>query len=57
LIYETLDGKIRGSLRTEDNSVDVSKFASLFGGGGHRRASGFVIEGKISKSKNFIKIV
>jgi len=57
LIYETLDGKIRGSLRTEDNSVDVSKFASLFGGGGHRRASGFVIDGKISKSKNFIKIV
>lgn len=57
LIYETEDGKIRGSLRTEDNNIDVSRFASLFGGGGHKKASGFVIEGRIEKVKNNIRIV
>ena len=57
LIYETKDGRIRGSLRTENKDVDVSRFAKLFGGGGHKRASGFEIEGKIEKIKNNIRIL
>jgi phosphoesterase RecJ-like protein len=52
LIYETADGKLKGSLRTERNDVDVAAVASLFGGGGHKRASGFSIEGKLIKTKN-----
>ena len=44
LLIETPDGKIKASLRTEDNQVDVSRLARLFGGGGHRKAAGFTID-------------
>ena len=47
LIYEGFDGRIRGSLRTESDTIDLSKFAGLLGGGGHKKASGFSISGKI----------
>lgn len=35
------DGKYRVSLRS-NNDVDVSEIATLFGGGGHKQAAGFV---------------
>lgn len=39
---------IKGSLRSEEyKGIDVSKIAALFGGGGHKLASGFEIKGKI----------
>ena len=41
LLIETPDGKIKASLRTESEVVDVSSLARLFGGGGHRKAAGF----------------
>lgn len=44
LLIETPDGNIKASLRTEDNAVDVSALARLFGGGGHRKAAGFTLE-------------
>ncbi|MBI3260861.1 bifunctional oligoribonuclease/PAP phosphatase NrnA [Candidatus Berkelbacteria bacterium] len=47
LFTEVDDGKLKASIRTETDGVDVSQFAEIFGGGGHRRASGFVIDGKI----------
>ncbi|MCX6744928.1 MAG: bifunctional oligoribonuclease/PAP phosphatase NrnA [Candidatus Parcubacteria bacterium] len=34
---------IKGSLRTTKDSVDVSQIASLFNGGGHKKASGFKV--------------
>ena len=38
------DGKeYRFSLRSSNDGVDVSKVAGLFGGGGHRNASGFSV--------------
>ncbi len=43
LFFETPEGQIRASLRTEKENVDVSKIAKLFGGGGHQKASGFTI--------------
>ena len=45
LFFETPDGKIRASIRTENDDVDVSKIANIFGGGGHKRAAGFTIDG------------
>jgi len=51
------DGKIKGSLRTAYPDVDVSKLAQALGGGGHKKASGFILEGKMKKSENGIKIV
>ncbi|MCL5410410.1 MAG: DHH family phosphoesterase [Patescibacteria group bacterium] len=49
LLYETADGKIRGSLRTEKDSVSVSKLADLLGGGGHKKAAGFSFSGQIKQ--------
>ena len=43
LFYETEEGLIRASLRTEKESVDVSRIAKLFGGGGHKKAAGFTV--------------
>ncbi len=51
LLIETPDGKIKASLRTEEDRVDVSKIARIFGGGGHRKAAGFTFDGKL---KNLI---
>lgn len=47
LLYETNDGRIKGSFRTESEEVDLSRLASLFGGGGHKKASGFSVKGKL----------
>lgn len=45
--------QVKGSLRSEENkNVDVSFLAHLFGGGGHKLASGFEIPGKITKQKD-----
>ena len=52
LIYETLDGNIKGSLRTEKNDIDVSILASLLGGGGHKKAAGFTIPGELGSTGN-----
>ena len=43
-LYETGDLEFKVSLRSKDR-VDVSKIAVTFGGGGHKRAAGFDIEG------------
>jgi phosphoesterase RecJ-like protein len=47
LFYETTDQKIRASIRTESDRVDVSRLAQIFGGGGHKRAAGFTVDGKL----------
>lgn len=57
LLYETSDGNIRGSLRTENSGVDVSVLAKLCGGGGHKKAAGFTIKGKIEKVDNVWRVV
>ncbi len=44
--YET--GKVKGSLRTTRDDIDVSAIAQKFGGGGHQKAAGFEIEGKLT---------
>jgi len=44
LLSERNKGGIKGSLRTEDSNVDVSKLAAIFGGGGHIKAAGFNID-------------
>lgn len=43
------DGVVKGSLRTQRNDVDLSALASNFGGGGHKKASGFRVAGRLQK--------
>jgi len=51
LIREVGGGAIKGSLRTSHDKVDVSKLARRLGGGGHKKASGFFISGKLKDTK------
>jgi phosphoesterase RecJ-like protein len=48
-LREEQDNHFRGNLRSNDY-VDVSKIAEKFGGGGHKRAAGFNINGKLDDS-------
>lgn len=57
LFYETPEGKIRASLRTEKDEVDVAKIAKLFGGGGHKKAAGFTLEADLKLNANTWEIV
>jgi bifunctional oligoribonuclease and PAP phosphatase NrnA len=59
LILSQREGdSIKGSLRSEEyKGVDVSEIAHKFGGGGHKLASGFEINGKIEETEDGWKII
>ncbi len=58
LLAEYAPGKIKGSLRSEPHKkVDVSKIAARLGGGGHKLASGFEVEGYIVKADGRWRVV
>lgn len=58
ILSEREDGKIKGSLRSDEyKNVDVAEIAAQFGGGGHKLASGFEIEGTIVETDGGWKIV
>lgn len=48
LLSEDDKGIVKGSIRTQREDVNVSDVASKFGGGGHPKASGFGLSGKLS---------
>ncbi|MEI7510690.1 MAG: DHH family phosphoesterase [Candidatus Peregrinibacteria bacterium] len=39
--------KVKGSLRTLAEEIDVNEMAGVFGGGGHKKAAGFTVPGKL----------
>lgn len=49
LLAEDQKGNIKGSFRTQDNEIDLSQIAGLFGGGGHKKAAGFTVPGKLEE--------
>lgn len=56
LLVEYEKGKTKASLRSEEyKGVDVSKIASLFGGGGHRLSSGFRVD--MEPEKTFRQLI
>jgi phosphoesterase RecJ-like protein len=58
VLSERENGTIKGSLRSEEyKGVDVSQIAHLFGGGGHKLASGFEIKGKIIETETGWEII
>lgn len=57
LLREKEDDTIKASLRTTDTEVDVSKIALAFGGGGHAKAAGFSVKGKLAEEKGEWKVV
>jgi bifunctional oligoribonuclease and PAP phosphatase NrnA len=51
LLTERDDQKLKGSLRSEEyKGIDVSRIARSLGGGGHKLASGFEIDGEVQES-------
>jgi len=49
VILTERDGKVKASLRTLLSEVDVAEIASRFGGGGHVKAAGFTLPGRLEK--------
>lgn len=57
LLKDNGNGKVKGSLRTTREDVDVSEIAMTLGGGGHKKASGFEINGHLEFKNDRWKIV
>lgn len=51
VLMETKDGQVKVSMRSNRSGAPVSKLAEFFGGGGHTRAAGFFVPGKIADLK------
>lgn len=51
IINEDCKGNIKGSFRTNQEDVDLLDYATIFNGGGHRKAAGFTLKGKLQKKE------
>jgi phosphoesterase RecJ-like protein len=49
LILSEREGKVKGSLRTLRDDVDVAAMAGRLSGGGHRKAAGFALPGRLKQ--------
>lgn len=47
LLNEDEKGNVKGSFRTRREDVDLAELAGKFGGGGHKKAAGFTMPGRI----------
>lgn len=56
LLREDSEGRIRGNLRTVHDTVDVGQLARRLGGGGHRKAAGFILSGRLVKTAHGWKV-
>ncbi|HLD60550.1 MAG TPA: DHH family phosphoesterase [Patescibacteria group bacterium] len=50
ILKEIPGGKVKGSFRTTQPNVDVSELAKKLGGGGHKKAAGFTMDGDIEEA-------
>lgn len=56
-LREQPNGIVKGSLRTSRRNIDVSRLAQALGGGGHSKASGFKMEGRLEETRSGWKII
>lgn len=47
MVLSERDGKVKGSIRTLREDVDVAAMAGKLDGGGHKKAAGFAVTGKL----------
>ncbi len=47
LLNEDERGNVKGSFRTRRDDVDLAELAGKFGGGGHKKAAGFTMPGRL----------
>ena len=55
LVLTERDDQVKGSMRTTAD-IDLTKLAGLFGGGGHKKAAGFSLPGKLVYDNNRLRI-
>ncbi len=55
-MYGTNDGKVKVSLRSNSDLIDVSLIAAKYGGGGHKRAAGCFMSSDMEKNINNISM-
>lgn len=53
ILAEEAGGKVKGSLRTIREDVNVSEIASQYNGGGHVKAAGFTIPGRLQQETHW----
>ncbi len=56
VLKEMTDGTVKGSLRTTRDDVDVSAIAKALGGGGHKKAAGFTMPGRLVETPGGWKV-
>lgn len=58
LLSEEAPNVVKGSLRSDEGkNTDVSRIARVLGGGGHRLASGFKLDGKLVRKGDSYRVV
>lgn len=57
LLLREEGGRVKGSLRTTSEDVDVAKLAQNWGGGGHKKAAGFSTPGRLKATETGWKII
>ncbi len=53
LLTEDGQGNVKASFRTTQEDLDLSKLAANYGGGGHPKASGFTVPGRLEKHVSY----
>lgn len=53
LLSNDEEGFIKGSFRTRRDDINVSDLAQNLGGGGHKKASGFTIKGRLKRNTHW----
>jgi len=57
VLKENDEGEIKVSLRAIERNVDVLRIAQYFGGGGHTKAAGFSVRGRLEREGNYWQVV
>lgn len=57
LLLREEEGRVKGSLRTIRDDIDVSKIAQNWNGGGHKKAAGFSLPGRLVRVQNGWKVI
>lgn len=57
LLLREENKQVKGSLRTNTEEIDVAKIAKNWGGGGHKKAAGFSISGRLEETETGWKVV
>ena len=56
-LFRISNNRVKASWRTKREDVDLSKFCGLFGGGGHKKASGFTLDVKVIEKDGDLVVV